>query len=75
MHALDTATRLHAAVCAGVALLLLTLLHVMQGSVSDALQQLQQEYPLVLQGHACSDEVQFHLRCQQYIEYIRYIGS
>jgi hypothetical protein len=44
---------------------------IMQGHIPDAMQQLQQHCPLVLQGHACSDEVQFHLRCQQYIEFIR----
>lgn len=44
---------------------------IMQGHIPDAIQQLQQHCPLVLQGHACSDEAQFHLRCQQYIELIR----
>jgi len=28
-------------------------------------------YPRVLKGGACSDEVQFHLSCQQYIELVR----
>lgn len=44
---------------------------IMQGHVPDAMQQLQQHCPLVLSGHTCSAEVQFHLRCQQYIELIR----
>lgn len=44
---------------------------IMQGQIGSAIEQLQQHCPLVLHGHACSDEVQFHLRCQQYIELIR----
>lgn len=44
---------------------------IMAGQIPDALQQLQQHCPQVLAGHACSDGVQFHLRCQQYIEFIR----
>lgn len=59
----------------GQSLLLTKLPCLMQGSIPDALEQLQQQCPLVLHGHSCSDEVQFHLRCQQYIEYIRYISS
>jgi hypothetical protein len=44
---------------------------IMQGHIPDAMQQLQQLCPLVLAGHSCSAEVQFHLRSQQYIELIR----
>lgn len=44
---------------------------IMLGQIVPAMEQLSQHCPLVLQGHTCSDEVQFHLRCQQYIEFIR----
>jgi hypothetical protein len=44
---------------------------IMQGHIPEAMQQLQQQCPLVLAGHSCSAEVQFHMRCQQYIELIR----
>jgi hypothetical protein len=44
---------------------------IMGGGIVAAIEQLRAHCPLVLQGHAVSDEVQFHLRCQQYIEFIR----
>jgi hypothetical protein len=44
---------------------------IMAGSIVSAIEQLRAQCPLVLQGHPVADEVQFHLRCQQYIEFIR----
>lgn len=44
---------------------------IMSGQLVSAMAVLQQQCPAVLFGHACSDEVQFHLSCQQYIELIR----
>lgn len=44
---------------------------IMAGNVVSAIEQLRSQCPAVLQGHAVADEVQAHLRCQQYIEFIR----
>jgi len=48
---------------------------IIAGQIVPAMEQLSQHCPLVLQGHACSDEVPFHLRCQQYIEFIRSVSQ
>lgn len=45
---------------------------IMSGQVVQATELLRRQCPAVLSGHACSDEVHFHLSCQQYIELIRY---
>eukprot|EP00879_Flechtneria_rotunda_P014464 GHRR01015113.1.p1 GENE.GHRR01015113.1~~GHRR01015113.1.p1 ORF type:complete len:351 (+),score=113.33 GHRR01015113.1:510-1562(+) len=44
---------------------------IMSGQLTTATELLQQQCPAAVLGHTCSDEVQYQLSCQHYIELIR----